>query len=206
MCPSHLSESLLLDRLRYIVILSSAYRNQPSFSFIPFFFSPLLRLPTLLPSKNCLSALLLGYVYPVPHPKLVWCWFLTLVFSYVQKTCILTLVRNSRPVFVWTWYSLTLVSQGTLAKAWILWNSRRLRVIFKILCKSFFKSYSFHCEDVPCSSLRFLSQRRISTGKHLYYVSFQSAELVLCASIVSRSNKRGGARRCGIRGGNLSRH
>ena len=70
MCPSHLSESLLLDRLRYIVILSSGYRYQPPFSFITFF-SPLLRLPTLLPSKNCLSELLLGYVYPAPQSMLV---------------------------------------------------------------------------------------------------------------------------------------
>ena len=66
-----------------------------------------------------------------------WYWFfLTLVFSYVQKTCILTLVRNS-PMCVWT-YWLTFVLQGILAKAWILWSSRRLRATFKILCKSFF--------------------------------------------------------------------
>ena len=163
MCPSHLSESLLLDRLRYTVMLSSAYRNQPSFSFITFF-SLLLRLPTLPPSKNCLSALLLGYVYPAPHSRLIWCWFLTLVFSYVQKTCILTLVRKGRPMCVWTWYWLTL-PQGTLAKAWILWSSRRLRAIFKILCKSFFKSYSIHCEDVPqhCVPYHSAEYQQVST-------------------------------------------
>ena len=65
--------------------------------------------------------------------------FLNLVFSYVQKTCILTLVRNSCPMSVWTWYWLTFVLQGTLVKAWISWSSRRLRATFKILCKFFFE-------------------------------------------------------------------
>jgi hypothetical protein len=36
MCLSHLSESLLLDRLRYIVMLSSIYGNQPLFSIVFF--------------------------------------------------------------------------------------------------------------------------------------------------------------------------
>ena len=39
--------------------------------FHQFFFSPLLRLPTLPPSKNCSSALLLGYFYSAPHSRLV---------------------------------------------------------------------------------------------------------------------------------------
>lgn len=36
MCLFHLSESLLLDRLRYTIILSSTYRNQPLFSLTLF--------------------------------------------------------------------------------------------------------------------------------------------------------------------------
>lgn len=80
MCPSHLSESLLLDRLRYIVMLSSTYRNQP---FFYQFFSPLLRLLTLPPSKNCLSAPLLGYVYPAPCLMLV----LMLVLNFSIQLC-----------------------------------------------------------------------------------------------------------------------
>jgi hypothetical protein len=130
MCPSHLSESLLLDRLRYIVMLSLAYRNQPSF-----FFSPLLRLPTLPPSKNCLSALLLGYVYPAPHSRLV---LMLVLLNFSIQPCSKDVLSYIHPICVWSWYWwLMLVPQGTLGKAWILWSSRKLRVTFKILCKSF---------------------------------------------------------------------
>ena len=64
-------------------MLSSANKDQPSFSFIPFFFSLLLHCRTLPPSKNCLGALLLGYVYPAQHSRLV----LMLVLNFSIQLC-----------------------------------------------------------------------------------------------------------------------
>ena len=97
MCLSHLSESLLLDRLRYIVMLSSAYRNQP---FVLFSQSA-----TALANSTAIQELfkrtlvgvrLLRSGFEVTSLMSV-CNFL--VLSHVQETCILALVRNTCSMF-----------------------------------------------------------------------------------------------------------
>lgn len=109
--------------------------QKSTFVFFCPFSSPLLRLPTLLPFRNSLSGLLLGYVWPASDSSYYWCWIVILVLSYVQKTCILALVRTICSMPDWTWYWLSSVLQGILGKAWILWSSRRPRVTFMISCK-----------------------------------------------------------------------
>ena len=121
---------------------------------------------------------------------------LILVLGYVQKTCILALVRKSSNVCLML--LIDVVLQGTLAKAWILWNSRRPRVTFKILCKLtilFIENDEFGVHHwIFYDSAEY---QQVVSHRH---VSLQCADLVLCVSIVPRSHERGGGRRCGIRG------
>ena len=58
-----------------------------------------------------------------PHSRLVWCWFfLTLVFSYVQKMCILTLVRNNCPVLQSAWWGNIQSDTLHTYMTWNRWN------------------------------------------------------------------------------------
>lgn len=136
MYPSHLSESLLLDRLRYIVMLSFTYRYQPSFSSS----SP--QSATALANSTAIQELfkrtLTGVRTIRSGFRLIWCRFVTIVLSYVQKRCIPALVRKrcQRPIE----HNIDWCLQGTLEKAWTLWSSQRPRVTYKTSCKFFKKT------------------------------------------------------------------